>query len=739
MTPLRHDRIIPLDCLTAYPGSDQLDVPLWLPQTENTRRRVWAMVPEGTPKVTIDETTVVAQRIASGTPRWIDYGEVDVPNGMCQLRVRAIGASECAASYLLIATQLDLSVEGCSIEDAERKLWGMARYEAGSTTLQPARLTVGSPTTFRARYTAGPKGLPADAMVRFTVPIALGRPQTDKPDAPGFVCITDADADVVVDTIERSVESHEKNDILCRVVAGLAPGTGFGIRYHVPWTFIYASRCAEVDRMYWYSKLPPLSAAAAVSDQAHMVSPLPTNGHVFETIPGPAERLHLFLPGRRFTDETLALRGTYTDRYRNVPPSGPIDADIMLWLDNGHTRVPLGTPDGHMQAPHRFTVPLPRLTPGVYRAVACRTGTDQPIARSNPLEIVARADGVDGVYWGEIHGHCEMSDGSGPYVEMYRHARDEGCLDFAASGDHACYFSDNQWLWMQDVTNTWNDPGQFTTLVGYEWAGAQSHRNIYTTRDRLKLFRGMFPPTRSLEAVWPHFEGDDQVVAGPHAPVAHGLSWECYNPSVERFVEVYSMWGASDFRDNPLTPEWTRQGKRSKTFNELLATGAKLGFTGGGDCHDGRVGFTSEDADGQGTVPHTFALKLQYRCGMTGAVMPQLDRPDLIAALRNRRTYATTGARILLDLSVAGCPMGTIGTASAVECRAVVHAVEPIQTINIVKDGTVVWSTESGQLDAHVTWPDPDGPTREHYYYLHVVQTDGQQAWSSPVWISPAD
>jgi len=26
-------------------------------------------------------------------------------------------------------------------------------------------------------------------------------------------------------------------------------------------------------------------------------------------------------------------------------------------------------------------------------------------------------------------------------------------------------------------------------------------------------------------------------------------------------------------------------------------------------------------------------------------------------------------------------------------------------------------------------------PSGEHYYYVHVVQTDGNQAWSSPIWI----
>ena len=120
---------------------------------------------------------------------------------------------------------------------------------------------------------------------------------------------------------------------------------------------------------------------------------------------------------------------------------------------------------------------------------------------------------------------------------------------------------------------------------------------------------------------------------------------------------------------------------------------------------------------------------------MTAAAMPDLDRSSLIEALRNRRTYATTGARILLDFTAAGLPMGAIGTAQEVKCCAKVHGVEPIRLIEIIKDGGVAWSEEFDNLDVAINWQDPESPRDEHYYYLHVVQADGHMAWSSPIWI----
>jgi hypothetical protein len=106
-----------------------------------------------------------------------------------------------------------------------------------------------------------------------------------------------------------------------------------------------------------------------------------------------------------------------------------------------------------------------------------------------------------------------------------------------------------------------------------------------------------------------------------------------------------------------------------------------------------------------------------------------------VAALRSRRTYATTGARMLLSFEVAGVPMGGEGTAESVTCRATIHAVSPLKEVQIIKDGERVWSQPMEGLDVTLEWPDTDPPVKEHYYYLHVIQADGQRAWSSPVWI----
>ena len=744
------DKIIALSDLNFYPGTEWLDTTVYLPWTRDTRRCVWLMVPKSSPTISVDDVTLEPQHVLHQRPRWIDYGARQLPirpehwygGEFHQLRIRGLQVSECAGSYLVISGDLDLSMEGLNgIQDVERALWGLARCDAGTTTLRPSRVAAGSGGELVVRYTAGPQGLPAGALVRFNVPRAFSRPQTENAGAPGFVSVDNADGRVTIGAIKKSWASGI--DIVCRLEEELPPTKGFSLGYSLHRTFIYPVDLYDSESRYPYSIPPPLVTSVALSENHSFVSLAEANAHSFGVMPGPSEQLYLFLPGRRFASEELSLRGTFTDRFRNSPPSGPIDADVELWLESESGRVLLGSPADHFVARHRFEIPMPCLAPGVYRAVAYRHSAHERVTVSNPLEILDENENHrHRIYWGEIHGHTGMSDGIGDYSELYRHAREEGCLEFAAATDHAELFSDNQWLWMQDVTSSWNQPGSFVTLVGYETEGKQRDRIIYTSRSRLKLFRGRYPPTSSLDVVWGHFHGDEETVGGAHALLAHGVSWEHWqhhDPSVERFLEIYSMWGANDFHNSPLVPdwidEWIAQGliKPPMSANELLQKGIKLGFTGGGDCHQGHCGFVSETPDGQ-----VFNAYMHFRCGMTAAIIPRLDRASLIQALRNRQTYATTGARILLDFAASGLAMGSIGSAQKVECVAKVHGVEPLTRLEIIKDGRIAWSEEVNKLDVEIHWRDPEPPREEHYYYLHVVQADGHRAWSSPVWVGPS-
>ncbi len=703
--------------------------------------RLWLLTGAEQPVVRIDEHEFVAGAEvgqSEGALRWLDLGVTNsLAARFAQLRIEGMTIAEARASRLVITRDLDYRAKG-PLEDVEQAIFGISRKNAGSTTLSPSRGRVGESTAFEATYTAGAHGLPGGARVRFAVPRAFSRPQTGDHEAPGYTQAQAWERDgtqapVAIESAELSEDTHEQIDVICALSEGLQPGGRIVLSYRTEEMYIFPWKRDAVERPLWFAHLAPLAAAVAVDERRRWIELLPENSHSFETIAGPAERLHLILPGRVHEDEEVSLHGIFSDRFRNVPAARGIPSHMRLTIVDKAGERDLGTPRGRFGAAHRFVMPLGRVEKGLYRIRAWDADTGELMAQSNPMRVLAKGDKRPNVYWGEIHGHTEMSDGSGGFEEMFRWARDEGVQDFAAAADHACYFTDNEWGWMQDVVNDYNERGSFVTLLGYEWAGRQGHRCIYARGRKLQLFRGMCAGEDTLDVVYEHFHGDEDVVVGPHHTGANGRM-EFHDPSIERFIEIYSMWGASDRLGSPKAPLFP--GANPLPADAWLNAGAMVGFTGGGDCHEGKSGWTPDDPSGQGSSLHGFAHQLRYRCGLTAALMPELRRRYLIDALRERQTWATTGARILLEFEASGVAMGDEGEADEIEVRARVHGVQELWRLEIVRDGEVVWTEEAEGLDADLEWTDPTPVGERTWLYLHVIQRDGEEAWSSPVWLN---
>lgn len=752
---VNYELIIPLKHVSFYPGCGSLDMVFFLPvelrelpwprdkarllELAKVKKtlRFWMMTKASKPLLQIDDLTFTPQKVITGPPRWLDMGTVSgIKGGFSQLRLQGMTITEAANSFLVITSQTKLELNG-KIDEVERRLWGLSRRDAGFTMVSPSCAEVGKPVTFKVYYFASEKGLPSGSRVRFTVPLAFDAPQKKDPVADGFTYCESLNSGfpVKIEHIGLSSESHEAVDIVCLLPNGLPPRGGITLTYRTSKTYLFPCLFVEVERRYWYSKVPPLNTAVAVDQRGLFVPMFRGRGHAIKFSAGPPARLHLFLPGRRKLGARIILHGVWTDRYRNVPSAGTVpSARIFLIGPDGESE--LSPTMGHFTDWYRFEMRLPDVKPGIYRVMAREQKSGRVLATSNPMEILPLGSKEKEVFWGEIHAHTEMSDGYGGFSDLYQHARHIGCLDFAAASDHACYFTDNEWQWMQDVSNHWYQPGKFVTLIGYEWAGIEGHRCIYTSRERLPLFRGMYPPTSSLQTLWEQFGDDPEVAIGIHAPLSlgHELIWDPATP-LESFAEVYSMWGADDSPGNSLAP--IRLSPHGISVNELLEKGAHLGFTGGGDCHDGRNGFSSEDPARQGKVPHSLYAGLVYRCGMTAAFLEHLDRRSLIKALRTGKTYATTGARILLSFTICGAEIGEQVHTGTVLADVSVHGCAPIKRVEIVKDGRVIFSKDFNSLDVVINWLDPKSIHQPHFYYVRITQINGQIAWSSPIYVVP--
>ena len=79
------------------------------------------------------------------------------------------------------------------------------------------------------------------------------------------------------------------------------------------------------------------------------------------------------------------------------------------------------------------------------------------------------------VVWGDVHGHTELSDGTGSLDDFLRYARDTAKLDFVIVTDHdfgheaPWRMPQADWNLIQTKADEYTADGQFVAIAGYEW------------------------------------------------------------------------------------------------------------------------------------------------------------------------------------------------------------------------------------------------------------------------------
>jgi hypothetical protein len=355
-------------------------------------------------------------------------------------------------------------------------------------------------------------------------------------------------------------------------------------------------------------------------------------------------------PGERFA---LAVRSE--DRHKN-PVSGATPAwEVSLDGAQVATLAPAAEPVSVVPdlAIHR---------PGVHR-FHVRSADGSVSCTSNPVWVTE--DPSYRIYWGDTHGHSRMADAQGSPEGYYRFGRDIARLDFLTLSEHDLWMDDSEWHLLQRLTERFLDPGRFTTFLGYEWtvqAPLGGHHNVYfrDARGRQRVPHQMVKNLEELYAGLRRVHRPEDVLIIPHAHMAG--DWNRTDGDMERLTELTSGHG---------TFEWFS--------NKYLANGFFVGFIGSSDNHSQHPGYTPGTNRQLG--------------GLAAVLAPENGPRQLFDALRDRSCYATTGERIILDVEFNGGRMGEKLPDSdrrSVRCR--VMGTEPIETVDLVKNGTVVFS-----------------------------------------------
>lgn len=381
--------------------------------------------------------------------------------------------------------------------------------------------------------------------------------------------------------------------------------------------------------------------------------------------------------------------------------------------------------------------------------VAIYDPKQQIIGTSNVAAPGFPGEGLQ-VYFGDLHVMTAagrtgvMMLGDTDYA--YQWARDVQGLDFSVVTNSG---TGEKWEDDLRVDDEFNEPGRFVTIPALERGWRRGHKNVYYRHSE-----GVPPmPRLEIEEMFDWLaELDVPSMAIAHHPNAHSETSRYYawgpqdfstsDPRFERLVEICQCRGSMEVEE---VGSAVSLGNLGSSIQSALERGLRLGFVGGTDNHRAQPG--SKRSNLSGVVADEV-----INGGYTAVFAPELTREAIFDALWDRRCYATTSRRILLDVAMGEHPMGSdlsvedaarFADERSISIRAIAH--EQIDRIEIVRNNRTVEAIEIEAEHESLTYTDPAplseiAPVSEQapdvvFYYVRVIETDGNLAWSSPIWL----
>jgi hypothetical protein len=340
------------------------------------------------------------------------------------------------------------------------------------------------------------------------------------------------------------------------------------------------------------------------------------------------------------------------------------------------------------------------------------------------------------IYWGDVHGHTSLSDGKGTVDDYFKYAREVSKLDFVIVTDHdfgnvaPWHMPRENWKLTQERADHYTIQDHFVAIAGYEWT---SQPKYWTAEER--LFSGVPEYYNHKNVYFPSrvdyiFSAKEAAYNSPNALAAavreRGGLIHNNHPAKDlegRDQFAYSFSNYDVIVNTEMGADTVfYKGKRHDLDWELvvrgfLSRGGKTGFVRGSDTHEGKP------------------------TARTAVLATALTRPAVFEALRHRRNYAISNARIRLDFRINGHFMGEeIEVEGKPQIVGEIQGTDRVEEVVVVRDGSIIQSWKPRTQCVRLTFKD-NGFLGNSYYYLRVTQADQDehgnrsQAWSSPIWV----
>ena len=355
------------------------------------------------------------------------------------------------------------------------------------------------------------------------------------------------------------------------------------------------------------------------------------------------------------------------------------------------------------------------------------------------------------LYFGQLHGHTQYSDGSGTLDSALSYIRslpDSANVQFVAFTDHSNYFDsknapnveaalyDTSLVKDSDASHSWktykdtiaqfnkDNAGDMVAIGGFEmtWSGGPGHINTFNTpgivsRNNSTLNNktddaGM----KAYYALLSQTEGANSISQFNHPGTTFGnfKDFSYWNPVIDsRMYMVEVGNGEGQIGAGGYYPSYEQ-------YIMALDKGWHLAPTNNQDNHQGKWGNANDARD--------------------VILTDNFTEEGIYDAIRALRMYATEDKNLELGYTVNGLMMGSSIKTVPGKLDIEVSVYDPDRTDTISKVEVVV---NSGKV-AHV-WDDPaelkNGTLsvtlapEYSYYFIRVTQKDGDLAVTAPVWV----
>lgn len=439
----------------------------------------------------------------------------------------------------------------------------------------------------------------------------------------------------------------------------------------------------------------------------------------------------------------------FEDEHGNLTSNAPEDTLIELSHENLRENLSwkLFVPEtGFINLPNLYFNEL-----GVYTIVLKNTLTGETFY-GPPIKCFS--DNEEFLFWGMLHGESERYDSTESIESCMRHFRDERAFSFYGISSFESQEETPNEIWKQVTQNIsdFDESDRFTTFLGLQWQGVPGQeglRHFVFAKEAKPIMRKKDPKYNTLEKVYNGLHAKD-MLAIPSFTMGKETSFnfKAFHPNFERVVEIYNAWGSSEgsVKEGNSRPihaygKGGVQGQVEGSIQKALQRNCRFGFVAGGlDDRGAYANFYEGDQE-------------QYSPGLTAIMAKEHTRASLFEALYQRSCYATTGARIIMGLFVAGVGMGReISTGEKPGLRVNRHltgyvaGTQKLVKVEIIRNGTVLHTVHPKAYHCDfvfddmeplekVTLTSPEKKPPFVYYYLRAEQEDGHLAWSSPIWV----